>query len=123
MFQSVVRFFVHAMFGVSVLTAFAARDEVHAADQTTKLRESRDVDHDTTEATATPSAPRVLNRWDMKRRPEATSGTEQAPRGPRPVVVTVQNASSNPLSTQISAATEVRGTATTGVACVAGCSR
>ena len=83
MIRSAIRFIVHAMFGVGVLTAFGLFDSVQAGKignavaagaakvgsrtVTRQLRGSSDADQVAT-ATNQSQSPKVLNRWDMQRR-------------------------------------------------------
>jgi hypothetical protein len=95
MFQSILRFVVHAVFGIGVLTVFTsfqpaeagkisgfiAKTAVKAAvvKSTRKSRDKDNVDESTANATEESKAPKVLNRWDMQRRQEPKSGAQATP--------------------------------------------
>lgn len=83
MIRSAIRFIVHAMFGVGVLSAFGLFDSANAGNigntvatgavkvgssaVTRQLRGSSDADQ-VASATSQSQSPKVLNRWDMQRR-------------------------------------------------------
>jgi hypothetical protein len=147
MIKSAIRFIVHAMFGVGVLSAFGLLDPADAgqrglakpakADAAQELRSGTDVD---IEATPQSLAPRVLNRWDMNRRADASAdatqaaGTAHAPPvavapSKGPVVVTiptvppaaVESAAPAVHAASMTLPADGAATATSGVVCLAGC--
>jgi hypothetical protein len=97
MIRSAIRFIVHALFGVGVLSAFGVSDgaqagkigealavgavKVGARAVTRQLRGSADTDQ-AASATGQSQSPKVLNRWDMQRKsdevaqPETQSSTD-----------------------------------------------
>ena len=93
MIRSAIRFIVHAMFGVGVLSAFGLFDsaeagkignavaaggvKVAASAVTRQLRGSSDADQ-VASATSQSQSPKVLNRWDMQRRPGEASQSGDA---------------------------------------------
>lgn len=95
MIRSAIRLVVHALFGVGLLSAFAAFDRAEAGKigsaltaaavkvgsraVTKQLRGSSDTDNATASATSQSQSPKVLNRWDMQRKSDETPQIDSTP--------------------------------------------
>jgi hypothetical protein len=154
MFQSIIRLVVHAVFGIGLLTAFTsfqpaeagkiggaiAKVAVKAAvgKTTRKSRDQANIDEssaDATDATEASKTPKVLNRWDMQRRPEPSANAEATPdddaaktNGATPVVVTIPNDKSDKADPSMAVAdfanvksSDPCGPGQSCVVCLAGC--
>jgi hypothetical protein len=104
MIKIAIRLIVHAMFGVGVIAAWAVWDTVeagsadnakHSSAAARQLRGASEVDGKA-EPTEQSQAPKVLNRWDMRRRPEANA-TADLPTAPAIPVVPAVKAPTHPV--------------------------
>jgi hypothetical protein len=159
MVQSIIRLVVHAVFGLGVLTAFTSFHPAEAGrvgkavggvvaktavvNGANSLRRSSDGDETSASATAQSQTPKVLNRWDMQRKPDRASdesntsideGASDAQSAaassnePSPVVVTIPTdkaapsllTSSEPSRSSISS-NEPCAPGQSCVVCLAGC--